>query len=117
MTLRAVSPLWTVLVALACGLGGALAGGRARADDKPAAKASAWENRVYVLSANDFRAKDDWKACVERNGGDELKADAEFKGMVLDYLGRDGWELVQVVVPFPNAKNEIVQYYLRRPKG
>ena len=94
-------------------LAGATLGTRAVAQGE---KASAYEYRVFNLDAREFRDKDDWKAMLEKTGGNELKADAEFKGYVLTTLAKEGWDLVQVVSPLKD-KNDLVVFYLRRNRG
>ncbi len=93
---------------------------RAKAEDpKPAAGArepAPWEYRVFLVDIREFRDKEDWKAVVEQEGGNEFRADPAFKAYILNHLAKDGWELVQVL-PAVRDKNEIVHFYLRRPRA
>jgi hypothetical protein len=101
-----------VVVFFAALLGAAL-GTRAVAQGE---KPSPYEYMVFNVEAREFRTKDDWKAILEKNAGNELKADAEFKGYVLNTLAKDGWELVHVAHPV-KEKNELTVFYLRRTRG
>lgn len=85
--------------------------GGAFAQEKEAPPAP-YEYRVFLMNFPDYKDKDDWAEFKERNGGNEMKADAEFKGHVLNHLAKEGWELVQVLSPKP----EVAQFYLRRPR-
>ena len=88
-------------------------GARADGEHKP----SPWEYRVFLVDAREFHDKDDWKAMVEKNGGNEFHADADFKAYVLNHLAKEeGWELQQVIQPVKD-KPEIVHFYLRRARS
>jgi len=105
------------VVLFAAALGGALLGSRARAQDPepaaPAARPAPWEYRVFLMDQTEYSLKDDWKEFRDRAGGNELRADADFRSYVLEHLARDGWELVQVVT----VKAKLDYLYLRRPRG
>jgi hypothetical protein len=107
-----------VLVLLALGaLGGAFLVPRARAqgDAPPAAPAhrpAPWEYKVFLMDFGEYQEKDDWKEFKEKAGGNEPKADASFRTYVLNYLAKDGWELIQVV----QTKEKLGYFYLRRPR-
>jgi hypothetical protein len=95
-------------------VGGSLLGPRARAQDPPPApapKPCPWDYKVFCMDYNEYSEKDDWKEFRARVGGNALKADAEFRSYVLNWLAKDGWELVQVV----QLKTELGYFYLRRP--
>ncbi len=102
-------PSVLVLAALA-----GAAGSRAFAQSD-AAHGAPWEYKVFLVDAREFRDKDDWKDVLAKADGNEFHADPDFKAYILNQLGRDGWELVQVTQPVKD-KNEIVHLYLRRPK-
>ncbi len=98
---------------------GALLGTRAVVAQSDSSK-SAWEYKVFLVDGRDFQDKDDWKAILEKAGGNAFKADADFKEYILNYMANDGWELMQVVQPVKEAKGggggEIVHFYMRRPR-
>lgn len=89
---------------------------RAIAQDPPAASPAPWEYRVFLVDSREFRDKDDWKDIVAREGGNEFRAEPAFKAYILNFLAKEGWELVQVM-PAVKEKNEIVHFYLRRPRA
>jgi hypothetical protein len=62
------------------------------------------------MDFREYKDKDDWKEFLGRAGGNEMRADADFKGHVLNHLAKEGWELVQVIP----IKAELTHYYLRR---
>lgn len=105
---------------LAAALSGAAFSGLARAQQgsdapgapAPGVKPAPWEYRVVALDFTDYSEKDEWKAFSDRNGGNALKADADFRAYVLNYLAHDGWELVQVVF----VKDKLSYLYLKRPR-
>ncbi|RMG18774.1 MAG: hypothetical protein D6731_01265 [Planctomycetota bacterium] len=68
-----------------------------------------WEYRVFVLDAEDFRDKADYREILRRHGS--RKAEAAFREHVLNHLGPEGWELVQVE---PRSAG-LAYLYLRRP--
>lgn len=76
---------------------------------------SAYEYRVFLVDAREFRDKDDWKDVVAKEDGNEFRADPAFKAYILNHLAKEGWELVQVV-GCAKDKPEIVHLYLRRPR-
>jgi hypothetical protein len=77
-----------------------------------------WEYKVFLVVARDFRDKDDWKEILDRAGGNEFRADADFKAYVLNHFANDGWELIQVVQPLKDKSGggEIVHFYMKRPR-
>lgn len=87
---------------------------RAVAQSDPG-KPGAYEYKVFLVDAREFRDKEDWKEVVAKEEGNEFRADPVFKGYILNHLAKDGWELVQVV-PVAKDKVEIVHLYLRRPR-
>src|SRR5262249_27907708 len=70
-----------------------------------------FEYRVFAMDFNDYSEKDEFKDFKTKAGGNEIKADAEFRGYVLNFLAKDGWELEQVV----QLKEKLGYFYLRRP--
>jgi hypothetical protein len=103
-------------------LGLALAGSAAlgvRAQDDrppppptPAAKPAPWEYKVVALEFREYRETDEWKEQLAKHDKNELKADAAFKEYALNYWAKEGWELVQVLLPKP----EMTVCYLRRQR-
>jgi hypothetical protein len=70
-----------------------------------------WEYQVFRLDPADYADMDDWKEILAENGNDWLRAEAPFHTHVLQSLGQDGWELVDVERPRAN----LVHFYLKRP--
>ena len=101
---------WLVAVIAAAFLGASLRTS-ARGDTGATGPKQVYQYQVFTLDYGDYKDKEDWKAIVERDGGNELRAGADFKTYVLNYLATQGWELVQVVP----LKTEISFFYLRRP--
>lgn len=104
---------WFPAAFLVAALGGAVGSRAVAQSDSP--KPAGFEYKVFLLDARDFRDKDDWKDVLARADGNEFRADADFKAYVLNHLGADGWELIAVTHPVKD-KNEIVHFYLRRPR-
>ena len=70
---------------------------------------AAWEYRVFRLDPTDYRDKADYRLILSKQG--PRGVDSAFKEHVLNHLGRDGWELVQVE---QRSKN-LVYFYVKRP--
>ncbi|MCO5171934.1 MAG: hypothetical protein M9894_37010 [Planctomycetes bacterium] len=70
-----------------------------------------WEHRVFRMDPADYRDKADYLEIVRANNNDHLRAEPDFYQHVLQVLGRDGWELVQVERP----RASLVYFYLKRP--
>lgn len=81
---------------------------------RPAGAQSAprgWEYRVFRVDPADYSDKADYREILRANNNDGLRAEAPFQEHVLSYLGREGWELVQVERPRPG----LVYFYMKRP--
>jgi hypothetical protein len=93
------------LIALAFSLGGMLPPVTAQARSE-----APWEYRVFRLDPADYTDKADYKLILQREG--PRGADSAFREHVLNHLGRDRWELVQV----GKQTKALTYLYLKRPK-
>ena len=79
----------------------------ATAQDAPR-KQAGWQYRVFRLDPVDYQDKQDYEAILAKEGARNV--DAAFQEHVLNYLGKDGWDLVQV-----EQVNKTLRYlYLKR---
>jgi hypothetical protein len=101
---RAAGPLVLALVVVLALLLGQRAGAQSGGGPK-------WEYRVFPMNPADYNDTEDYKEILEANGKDALRAEAPFQQHVLEHLGEEGWELVQLERPRPN----LVHFVLKRP--
>lgn len=67
-----------------------------------------WEYRCFRLDPQDYEDKEDYKQIYKKFG--RRGAEATFYERVLDYMGKEGWELVSVERRTP----AIAYLYLKR---
>lgn len=72
------------------------------------ARAVQWEYRCFRLDPKDYEDKDDYRQILKKFG--RSGAEAAFYERVLDFLGKEGWELVNVERRTPN----VAYLYLKR---
>ncbi|HBP16338.1 MAG TPA: hypothetical protein DEA08_00915 [Planctomycetes bacterium] len=72
------------------------------------ARVTQWEYRCFRLDPKDYEDKEDYKQIYKKVG--RRGAEAAFYERVLDYMGKDGWELVSVERRTP----AVVYLYLKR---
>lgn len=101
---RAAWPLAFVLVAL-IGLAAVRPAGA------PGAGAGRWEHRVFRVDPADYDDKADWRAILQQSGNDAFRAESAFHEHILQHLGEERWELVQMERVRPN----LVYMYMKRP--
>ena len=106
--LRAAAPWFAALALAACAW---LPGAPWRLSPAQAAPPTqqVWEYRVFRMAPADYQNKADYLA-IKRKAGKGVEA--AFTEHVLNYLGKEGWELVQAERRNPN----LLYLYLRRPK-
>ena len=92
-------------IALALSLGNLTRPAAAQAQSRPS-----WEHRVMRLEPSEYTDKADYKQILQREG--PRKVDAAFREHVLNHMGKDGWQLVQVE---QRSKN-LTYLYLKRQK-
>ena len=69
-----------------------------------------WQYRVFRLDPSEYESKLDYKQLLEREG--PRKVEGVFFERVLDHLGGEGWELVQVE---RRGRANLTYLYLKRP--
>ena len=72
------------------------------------AQASKWEYRCFRLDPKDYEDKEDYKQIYKKFG--RRGAEAAFYERVLDFMGKEGWELVSVERRTP----AVAYLYLKR---
>ena len=72
------------------------------------AKVVQWEYRCFRLDPKDYEDKEDYKQIFKKFG--RRGAEAAFYERVLDYMGKEGWELVNVERRTP----AVAYLYLKR---
>ena len=72
------------------------------------AKVAQWEYRCFRLDPKEYEDKEDYRQILKKFG--RGGAEAAFYERVLDYLGKEGWELVSVERRTPR----IAYLYLKR---
>ena len=70
-----------------------------------------WEYRVFSLDPTEYQDKADYKSILDKEG--PRKSDSAFKEHVLNYLGKQGWELVDMEI----RQQNLIYYYLKRRAG